>query len=158
VETVENGIFHVRQAIFFRSSKIFCGEFLHPRWILCGKSQKRGEGDRFPEFFDVSAMPKPSLWIGSAAFSVEYPARIFSLIHRGPVDKIPSFRFSTELWRVCPHIQQGRVCRKRGIFGKNRGILEIYTNFSIPACAKLLFSTRFSTTCGKVGGKSTGDV
>jgi hypothetical protein len=129
VETVENGIFHVRQAIFFRSSEIFCGETLHPRWILCGKSQKRGEGDRFPEFFDVSAMPKPSLWIGSAVFSVEYPARIFLLIHRGLWIKSRPSAFPQSCGEFVHTSNRGVCVEKGGFFAKTGGFWRFTQTF-----------------------------
>ena len=36
-------------------------------------------------------------------------------------------------------------------------ILELSTKYTNSICVKLLFSTLFSTTCGKVGGKPTGN-
>ena len=100
------------------------------------------------------AMTNPSLW-------TDRPGILWSTPRTYPtelVEKNGIFRFSTGLWRVCPHLPRVLRGRKRGIYSGFGRILMNSTNFHETSCVKLLFSTQFSTSCGKVYGKPTGGV
>jgi hypothetical protein len=71
------------------------------------------------------------------------------------VDKFLEGDFPTGLWKASPQLPHSLKALFESIFAENRGILEYYTKVIKGACAKLLFSTRFSTSCGKVAEKST---
>ena len=124
------------------------------RRIFCGEWENGSFFDLTNRLFRLSAATELSLWRKSACSAVENGSHLsapscgefrrFCLFHRG-VESLST-------------LSKADPCRKRGIFRKNREILENFTNFQASACAKLIFSTRFSTTCGKVLGKSTSAV
>ncbi len=66
------------------------------------------------------------------------------------VEKFLKNLFSTSLWRGFPQFPKASRASKNGIRVEFWGFLEFYTKDHGQACAKLIFSTHFSTSCGKV--------
>ena len=104
--------------------------------------------------FSFMAMTKPSLWTDRPRYLWSIP----QTYQIPPVEKNGNFRFSTGLWRFYPHFPWGSRGRKLGNYRDFGRILMNSTNFHKASCVKLLFSTQFSTSCGKVYGKLTGSV
>lgn len=135
------------KTFFYGQSEFFCGESLHPGWILCGKSGSDRDFHPKRRFFHVPAATKPSLWI----FFTFFFCGIFGLRTRTcpthPVENWRPLAFSTGLWRACPHFRQGGSCRKRGIFRKNCEKIgdfgELHKLFNSCLCKTHFFHTVF---------------
>ena len=124
------------------------------RGISCGRFV---ETPLFPlpqRFLGAFAATDPSLWIIFAPTSVEYGADLSN----------PSCGENHGLWvfhRAVDHLStpfRSVTRRKKRLFCEKWVILSVFTNLPCSPCVKLLFSTQFSTICGKVGGKVTGYV
>ena len=125
---------------------------------------KRGiSGGRFVEtplfplpqrFWEAFAATDPSLWIIFAPTSVEYGA---DLSKRACGENLGLWVFHRAVDRLSTP-SRSVTRRKKRLFRGKWVILSVSTNFPCFPCVKLLFSTQFSTTCGKVGGKFTGYV
>ena len=92
-------------------------------------------------------------------FTALFGGKTGEVIHRLLWIFVGKFTFPQACGELIPSVHrcpQPRNVVKRGFFVEKQGFLVFYTNPKTRTCAKLTFSTRFSTTCGKVMEKSTG--